>query len=381
MSYSWPTRIELVAVMFAAPVALSGCPAPPIEDLVNDFDVVPWDATPLESPYRNPSGAPSCAPEAIVDVNRVGVRTGRDLLVRVDTRGARNDLRTLCVPYDSTEVVLRYTSPPAAEARVPAIRVTTDSPGTTYDTVLGIRLVCTPGARDITCGNDTPLREGGESRRSTIYHVGMNPEDTVFILVDGFDGSAGVAEVTVSEIPELGVLGAPCVPIPPQRATDPTAPTAYFRCPHPGIRCQPGAAPDGTDLCLRVVPIGQPCDPAQRFDVCERASEGVECAQNPSDAMEARCALPGTAPGARCRGVRGDVDRCDAGLVCSEGVERWDRDQCVPLRREGQTCDPAPRGFINRCAPGLECCAEAPDAGATTYCRPSGSTCYRLPPS
>src|SRR3954462_14968656 len=105
---------------------------------------------------------------------------------------------------------------------------------------------------------------------------------TLFVMVDGYDGQAGLAEVSVEEITELGREGAPCFEIPPERAQDPTAPTADFRCPHPGIRCQPAAAPDGTDLCVPVIAIGQRCDFEGRFNVYERPADAVECVSNPS---------------------------------------------------------------------------------------------------
>jgi hypothetical protein len=373
----YPGRSWLVA---ALAVVFAGCPAPPTDDDAPWADAE-FDAQPLDPPLRNPSGAPTCAPESIIDVTTAGVRTGSEIHLRVDTSASRNDLRTLCVPRDGPEVVLRYRVPTLAEARVKAVRITTISPMTTFDTVLGIRPLCTPEARDLSCSNDAYVADGHRTRQSTVYQVDTVPEDSFFVLVDGFDGAAGVADVTVTEIPELGVLGAPCVPIPPQRAMDPTAPTGQYRCPHAGIRCSPGAAPDGTDLCLRVVAIGQPCDFERRFDVCERMDEGAECARNPSNETQVRCALPGTAPGARCRGAHGSPNRCDAGLVCSEGLEVGDRDECVPIRHAGETCDAATRGFINRCDVGLECCASAADAGTTTYCRPigSGGMCYQPP--
>jgi hypothetical protein len=209
-----------------------------------------------------------------------------------------------------------------------------------------------------------------------VYFVGTTPESTLFIMVDGYDGQAGLAEVTVEEITELGRAGAPCFEIPPERARDPLAATADFRCPHPGIRCRPGAAPDGTDLCLPVIAIGQRCDVETRFNVCERPNDASECVSNPSAQDEVVCALPGTVAGARCRGLTGSANRCDAGLVCSPGDTPRDREDCVPIHNRGESCDPVERGFINRCADGLVCCAESADAGMNTTCQPVGTTCY-----
>lgn len=382
-----------VALAFAclACAALAACPAPPIDDNEFGYDIVPRDAVPADPPLRNPSGPPSCAPEGIVDANATGQRSGATLRVRVDTRGRRNDVRVGCVPYDSSEVVLRYTTPPLAVRNVRALRVTTlteptlpvgaplDAGGapatddragdpTEYDTVLALRLTC--DGREVECNNDAFFRDPAgvtrTTRRSEIYHVEPGPEETLFIVVDGFDGSAGAAVVTIEEITTLGVLGAPCVPIPPQRALDPTADTDYFRCPHDGIQCRPGAAPDGTDLCLPLVPLGGTCDPHQRFDVCARTDQGVECASNPAAGADpARCALPGTAPGSRCRGVRGTPNRCDGpNLACAEGGPMADRDECVVVRQLGGSCDPSMYGAIDRCADGLSCCAPSADAGS-----------------
>jgi hypothetical protein len=360
-------RFALVALV------LEACPAAPFDDDAGPY--VPYDAQPSNPPLVLPAGAPSCAPEAIVDMNARGLRDGRTLRLRVDTRAARDDVHPICAPHDSREVVLRYTVPPFVQADVRAVRITTDSPATDYDTVLSIRLACATDIRDITCDNDSFNADGTDNRRSTVYNVGTSPEDVMFLVVDGYDGSAGIADVVLTELTALGVANAPCFDIPPELLRDPAAPTAYFRCPHDGIRCRPGAAPDGTDLCLAVLPLGAHCDVDGRTNLCETTAE---CAQNPTVPAQTACALPGTAPGARCRGVRGDDNRCDAGLVCSPGVTMYDRDECVPLRAAGDTCDPAPAGFINQCAPGLRCCAGAPDAGTNTYCVAAGSSpCYQ----
>lgn len=359
-----------------AALVLAGCPAPSFDDDAGPY--VPYDAQPGN--LTLPAGAPNCSPETILDLNSRGTRDGRELHIRVDTRAARDDLHPVCSPYDSREVVLRYRVPTMAEGATRAVRITTDTPGTSYDTVLSILLQCATDVRAISCDNDGFGADGTENRRSTVYAVDTSPEDVLYISVDGYNGGAGVADVVLTEIPELGVSGAPCFTIPPERIHDPTAPTAYFRCPHDGIRCAPGAAPDGTDLCVPIIPLGQPCDTEGRRNVCAQTDAGAECAQNPTVPSQTACALPGTAPGARCRGARGDANRCDAELVCSEGPTLYDRDLCVPLRHANETCDPSTTGFINRCAPGLRCCAAMPGAGVTTYCvAETGTTCYQPP--
>jgi hypothetical protein len=95
---------------------------------------------------------------------------------------------------------------------------------------------------------------------------------------------------------------------------------------------------------------------------------------NPTNERESVCALPGTAPGTPCRATPGNA--CDPGLACNTPEPPSTRAECVPIRREGDTCDPSRHSAINQCATGLECCAVS-DAGTTFYCRPAGTTpCY-----
>lgn len=389
-------RLRAVLQPFRAmPVVFAlftACPAPAVDDNPYPYDAAPYDPRPLDPENYDPM-APPCAPESIVDFNTHGVREGNYLRIRVDTRFRKNEIRAQCVVEDSSEVVLRYRVPPRSERQVAAIRVTTITSATVanandqgiyqpdptdFDTVLAIRLGCE--LREATCNNNAFFQNAAgtlrTTQRSTVYHVGLEPEQTLFVLVDGYQGSRGIAEVTLEEIPELGRAGQPCFPVPIERALDPTAPTAHFRCPHPGLRCQPGAAPDSTDLCLPVIPLGQRCDLEGRFNVCAYEELGAVCARNPDDANDIRCALPGTAPGAPCRGVRGSTDRCDPGLACSPSADPYGMDHCVSVRNVGQPCDP--EGSVNVCAPGLRCCAPGPDRLTEAVCRPSDSRpCYR----
>jgi hypothetical protein len=351
---------------------------------------------PGDGSLRNPSGPPSCAPEAVIDVNARAMRQNNVLTLSVDTRNARNDLHPLCLVDDGPELVLRYRVPPASERTVAAVRFSTvtdatrsntahpDEPSvpdpTTFDTCLSIRNSCE--GRDVDCSNDDVIASSRgsavDTRRSTVYQVGVLPEDEVLLVLDGNDGSSGIAQLTVDEIPRLGVAGAPCLPIPIERALDATAPTAYFRCPAAGIRCRPGAAGDGTDLCVPIVPLGARCDEQGRLNVCDRASEGVMCAANPSDEDDVKCAMPGTAAGAPCRGLRGSANRCDPMLYCSEAPPDQGYDTCVVIRGAGDSCDPTPMGAINHCADGLACCLFG-DAGGETTCQPAGAGCRPAP--
>lgn len=371
------------------------CPAPAI-DYYYPYDATPFDARPGDGAIHNPLGAPSCSPEAVVDFNAQATRTGNLLTLAVDTRNARNDVHPACVLDDGPEVFLRYHVPPASERTVAGLRVSTvtdvtranalrsdgtaDPDPTTFDTVLSIRRIC--DGRDLACNNDDFLPNASttaiRTRRSTVWQVGVMPEDELLIMLDGNEGSRGVAILTIEEIPQLGVLYMPCMPIPLERALDPTAPTAYFRCPAPGLRCGESAAGDGTDLCLPIVPLGAMCDEHGRINVCEGVDVGAVCASNPSDQTQVQCAMPGTAPGAPCRGNRTTVDRCVAGLFCSLATPGEGSDTCVPIRHQGESCDPTPTGSINHCADGLACCVFG-DAGDETTCQPAGPACVRPP--
>lgn len=361
-------------------LALAGCPTRVPYDVA--YSDAAWD---LSIDPRVPSvgagrGAPSCAPEEVIDINALGFRQDRQLRLRVDTRNRRNELHPGCVDRDSTEAVIRYTAPAATQQQtVQAIRVSTVADATEFDTVLAVRNDCGPEYRDYSCNNDGFLDDGRETRRSTVYYTELEPEQFVYILVDGFDGSQGQAEVVIDEITDLGTAFNPCLPVPPAMSTDPRAPTAGFRCPVDGVRCRPGAAADGTDLCLPLLPIGAPCDPEERRNVCEDVLiEGVLCAQNPRSRTEAVCALPGTAAGAICRH---DEPRCDGRLACSPGSGFGNRDICVPLRGMGASCDPAMVGYVDRCESGLTCCGDSADAGANFTCRPPGETCFPPAPA
>ena len=369
--------------------SFSACPAPAV-DLTYPYDVTPFDATPGDGALRNPSGFPSCAPEAVIDVNAVALRSGTTLTLSVDTRFAPNDIHPGCVIDDGPEVVLRYRVPPADERIVAAIRVstvtdatranatsrdgTTVADPTTFDTVLVLRTQC--DGRDLDCDNDDfvqgALGAAVSTRRSTVWQLDPMPEDEILIVLDGNESSRGIALVTIEEIPQLGVLGAPCADVPPSRALDPTAPTARFRCPEPGVQCRPGAAADGTDLCLPIVALGAACDDQGRFNVCERDSEGAACASNPSDETQVACAMPGNAAGAPCRGTRATIDRCNSGLFCSETMPGEGTDTCVPIRHTGESCDPSPFGEINHCDTGLSCCVMGLATLGETSCQPTG---------
>lgn len=376
--------LALAALAFDL-VVLAGCPTrlPP----VTHDDAAGYDAQVIDPRVPNVGrgmGGPSCSPEEVIDFNALAFRSGpRELRIRVDTQGRRNDLHLDCVDRDSSEAVFRYAVPPIAPdgTRVWAIRVSTVAPATVYDTVLAVRNDCGPDYRDYSCNNDGFLDDGRETRRSTVYFTSLEPEQYVYILVDGFEGSAGVAEVVLEEITDPGTLYKPCLPVPREFERDPLAPLAASRCPHPGLQCRPGAASDGTDLCLPLLALGSPCDPDERRNVCEPSYvQGVTCAQNPMDRTQALCALPGTAAGATCRRSE---PRCDGRLVCSPGAGFGGTDICVPLRGNGATCDPTPRGFTNRCEDGLRCCGDAPaDAGPSYFCRPQDySPCYDFVPA
>jgi hypothetical protein len=366
----------VTAVLATAAAALTGCPTrnPDIDASYDGPIVLMCD--PRIPDLGAGQDVPTCSADGVIDVNETtAVRDGNDLHLRVDTRNRRNELHPSCVDRDSTEVVLRYTAPPES-AHVQALRITSAACGTQFDTVLSVRNDCGPEYNDYSCNNDGFTDDGRDTRKSTVYYTNLEPEQFVYILVDGFDGSAGQAELVITEYTNVGVAFAPCIPIPPDMATVPGIETASFRCTDQGTRCRPGAAPDGTDLCLPLLPLGAACDPDERRNVCESSERNVVCAQNPISRTEAVCALPGTAPGAYCRR---DEPRCDARLACSPGAGFGARDICVPLRGSGASCDPAMVGFVDRCDMGLACCGDMPDAGATFTCRPGGwSPCFQF---
>jgi hypothetical protein len=385
-----PARCSVRALALGALglALLPGCPTRLAADDVPD--VVDWrPAIDPRVPNVGPgNNLPSCAPEAIIDMNGdhgLAFHEGDEWHLRVDTTNRRNDLHPDCADRDSSEAVLRYTAPPAGPDGHPAVvalRISTDAPATQYDTVLYVTNRCGDDASIYSCNNDGFTEDGRETRHSTVYYTDLEPEQYVYIIVDGFDGSAGRAEVIVTEIRQTGTLGQPCDAVPASLVMDPTGPYDPSRCPNPGVQCQPGAAPDGTDLCLPLLPLGAPCDPDERRNVCEPAfRRGVRCAQNPNDRSATACALPGTAPGATCRPDAPGAPRCDGRLYCRPGLSYAERDVCVPIVGQGAACDPAPADYISRCDQGLTCCGDSQDAGASFYCRPPGySPCFAFIP-
>ena len=148
----------------------------------------------------------SCAPEAIIDINTLGFRQDNDLHIRVSTLNRVNEVHPMCVDRDSSEAVLRYTAPPenASGPQVLALRATTATCATEYDTVLAIRNGCGPDYTDYTCNNDGWTPDGLDTRKSTAYFLNVEPEQYVYIVLDGFDNSAGQAEVDRHRVPAVG---------------------------------------------------------------------------------------------------------------------------------------------------------------------------------
>ena len=374
---------------------LAACPAEPLDDSSwPGFDIVPYDATPGDR--HDLAGAPTCAPESIVDLNATATRTGDVLTLLVDTTGARNDLHPMCADLDSGEVVLRYTVPPLSDHTVAAIRVSTITAATiangsadmqplvadptTFDT-----MCCTSAsgatAPDANCNNDAFVPGRRYGRREDYAALGdvhgavaarrRDADHRGRLRRRVRDCAAHRGRVPA----KLGVLDAPCIPVPPERQMDPTAPTAYFRCPLPDIQCLPGAAPDGTDLCVPLVPLGGPCDSEGHYNMCVGTMDGIACAQDPITGGEGVCALPGTVPGAPCRGGIGVVG-CDPGLACVPSNDPRVAGACVPIVEAGQLCDPAIIMPRNHCDTGLMCCGVIADAGSPTRCGVPGPGCF-----
>ena len=132
---------------------------------------------------------------------------------------------------------------------------------TTFDTVLYLRFACDQADANCNNGAFVPDGTGGAkiTQRSELYQVPTMPDDEMLIVVDGYDGEEGLAQVTLQEYPQLGVLNAPCIPIPPERSMDVTAPTAYFRCSVPRHSVSAwGGARRQRPLCVPLVPLGSP---------------------------------------------------------------------------------------------------------------------------
>ena len=305
-------------------------------------------------------GGDGCA--HVVDLT---TRSGSGWTWHGTTVGAPDTMHPGCVAMgtDAGEVVLRFTPPDG----VTAVKVTTDSPDTRFNTVLYARDMCgqagTSGMppADRACNDD----DYTSPPDSTVYLTDLTPGQAVYLVVDGTHAeppagamagawgiSSGEATVTVTPV-AFGAMGSPCRP-----AMDPgDGGAAPPRC-DGALVCSEGTggAADGTALCVPSAALGAMCDTRGFQNAC---ATGATCATDPAtgDATMARCMAAGTGAGARCRTA---APRCDGDLVCGTG----DAPMCVRQVMRGAECDAT--GATNACAPGTTC--QADDAGMAT-CR------------
>ncbi len=335
--------------MVAAAVTAAGCPSRDdganVSTVHGGADAGVWTGSPVPT-VAAPAG-PTCTAENVADIQRQGVHQGRTYKIRVDTRARQNDLHPGCLSRpDGPEMAVRYTAP----GGVTAVYATTAGDATEFSTALYVRSNCAADSGDITCNVSDPA----SGARSSVYVTEITPEEVLYFIVDGTDGERGVAELTITEVGEGGATE-PCRAAPNDTPDGLRHPS---RCDLP-LRCSPGAAADGTGLCLTVVPTGSVCDPDQRTNLC---ADGTQCAVDPMDHTSAVCAAPGFAPGAPCRGA---APRCSGGLSCARAPTSGAVDTCVRTLSPGADCDPD--GQANACASPARC-VTIDRASGTTRC-------------
>ena len=94
-----------------------------------------------------------------------------------------------------------------------ALRISTDHPETTLDTVVYVRGSCQAPETELGCDDD-----GGLQRRTSVLNLPRVEPDTYYILVDAFSpGSLGDFKLTVEELPPLG---SDCTPGAPDACLD-----------------------------------------------------------------------------------------------------------------------------------------------------------------
>jgi len=221
-------------------------------------------------------------------------------------------------------VVFRYTMRAAG-----SLSLTTVAPGTDpgLDTIIAVLPMCTAGATEIACNDDTA--QG--NLRSTLTTRALTAGQMVFIVVGGYGAmgggeTEGPFELLVREAVS-GATGSPC------RTAAPFCDT--------GLACtvaMPTAAMNG--VCRRSVALGMPCTAAT--DVC---ATGSTCRAAMAGAMTT-CVADGAAGGAcRTMGMA-----CDMGLACAGAGAT---SACRTSAASGANCDPA--GVMNACVAGATC--------------------------
>lgn len=186
----------------------------------------PEASAPDVSTSDAPATAPECAPGAVIDLNAVGTATGS--ITRYTAMvGSGPAMPTLAAP--SCQSDLSHVTVFSYRARATAtLRVSTNNPGTTFDTVAWALDRCAPaGAMELGCGDDDNrgVHESA-STFTTANHVSAG--STVYIVVAAMGGSdAGTVDLSVSELTDVAAGGTcdptgettVCVPAPNECVT------------------------------------------------------------------------------------------------------------------------------------------------------------------
>jgi hypothetical protein len=361
----------------------------PTPDSASSFDVGPPTdvvaAPDAGSPDAGPlSLATLCVPGVVPDLDVLGTRTGATTHYTGSNASAAPELVLHPACVDSSDVayerVLRYV--PRTETR---LRVSTDNPGTDFDTVVWVQHFCDwvgPSVFNLGCDNDS-----GAHATSVIARTdALSPGVPVFILVAGHVyNTTGTFELTVTEQPVVGA-GAAC---------DAGADACGV-----GLRCIPSAGGSTTGTCIADGSLGGAC----RFFSELACNAGLGC-DSPTYDINARC-RPSLAVGAACgAGLSGHCPSaapcvperarctptgglngfchitgaaCDVGLGCTGPVTSASS-RCRPAVAVGAACDI--HGEDNVCPAGSSCIYR-PDAvtcvvdgTVNALCRLPGETC------
>jgi hypothetical protein len=148
-------------------------------------------------------GPDDCGGEAAITLSSSG-GTGRSGMVSGSNSGDADDYVTACGHAGGRDAVYYVDLPGGLFTGAVDVTVTTDSPSTTFDTVLGLSIGGSCGAYS-RCNDDISGTDHNSRVTMCVSGATITTGTRVHILVDGFDGTAsGAYSLSVSVTPHPG---------------------------------------------------------------------------------------------------------------------------------------------------------------------------------
>jgi hypothetical protein len=271
------------------------------------------DATAPDATTVDAGPVPECNPPALIDLNQAGTLTGTTTrYVGSDTSVAAGV--AIQAPSCATDyghpVVFKYT--PRQSDR---IKVNTNTPNTTFDTVVWALASCSAiGTSELGCDDNTGVAPNTNASEF-VTAMAVTAGTPIYIVVAGHSNNVGTFELRVTELAP-SPIGGPCdllgtgdsyctagtSCVPP--VTNPFSLTGVClkdgtqgglcRTTSPacdsGLACDPNTAfPFGLNpVCVPVIPLGGMCDPNLIQNLCadpNQCSTGGTCVAPPFTEM------------------------------------------------------------------------------------------------